>query len=723
MSSFDPKDKEDLRIFEENVVDIAESEPFQEGWAKEPTVRDLKQDLEDAKAAHDTHVAKVQHWLDNLNITGAARIKKRTGRSSHVPKVIRKQAEWRYAALSEPFLSTEDLFNTAPVTFEDRKAAIQNGLVLNSQFNHKIKKIKFVDEFVRAAVDEGTVICRVGWHFAEEEITETVPVYEYKLTNSIATVQKFQQNHQLMTENAEEFEKLPPADQELHEKGMEMGGAVERIRTGSEEVSHMVTLHNEPTVEVCDYKNLTIDPSCQGDLDKAQFVIYSYESSLSELKATGKFKNLDKINVEGSSTLLDPDITGNSKQDENFNFTDKARKRFGVKEYWGYRDVEGDGNLQAIVATWVGDIMIQMEENPFPDQKVPFVAAQYLPVRKEVYGEPDGELLEENQKIIGAVTRGMLDIMGRSANGQIATMKGALDVVNRRKYERGQDYEYNPGIDPKSAFHMHKYDEIPRSAEYILNDTNADAESLTGVKAFHGGISGQALGDTATGIRSALDATSKRELGILRRLAQGIKDIGRKIISMNAEFLDDEEVVRITNDKFVVVRRDDLQGRLDLTLTISTAEADNEKAKELAFMLQTMGNNMDPELSKMILSDIANLRKMPDMAKKIEDYTPQPDPMLVKKQELEIALLEAQVANENFKAQENQADVALKQAKTRDLNSKTDLNDQSFLEKESGADKVFEMDKLNHKRGTDLDLKAFDSILDPDEEQKPATKV
>ena len=143
MSSFDPKDKEDLRIFEENVVDVAESTPFQE-WAKEPTVRDLKQDLEDAKPAHDLHILKVQRWLENLNVTGAAKIKKRTGRSSYVPKVIRKQAEWRYAALSEPFLSTDDLFNTAPVTFEDRTSAKQNGLVLNSQFNHKIKKINFI---------------------------------------------------------------------------------------------------------------------------------------------------------------------------------------------------------------------------------------------------------------------------------------------------------------------------------------------------------------------------------------------------------------------------------------------------------------------------------------------------------------------------------------------------------------------------------------------------
>lgn len=41
--------------------------------------------------------------------------------------------------------------------------------------------------------------------------------------------------------------------------------------------------------------------------------------------------------------------------------------------------------------------------------------------------------------------------------------------------------------------------------------------------------------NTATGVRSALDSTSKRELGILRRLSAGLEKIGRKIIAMNAE--------------------------------------------------------------------------------------------------------------------------------------------------------------------------------------------
>ncbi len=86
-------------------------------WDNAPKVADLKQDYSDAKSDHDSHVTKVNTWLDNLNATGAAQPAKVKGRSNIVPKLIRKQAEWRYAALTEPFLSTDDIFNIDPVTY------------------------------------------------------------------------------------------------------------------------------------------------------------------------------------------------------------------------------------------------------------------------------------------------------------------------------------------------------------------------------------------------------------------------------------------------------------------------------------------------------------------------------------------------------------------------------------------------------------------------------
>jgi hypothetical protein len=217
---------------------------------------------------------------------------------------------------------------------------------------------------------------------------------------------------------------------------------------------------------------------------------------------------------------------------------------------------------------------------------------------------------------------------------------------------------------------------------------------------------------------SALDATSKRELGILRRLAEGIKQIARKFISMNAIFLSEEEVVRITNEEFVAIRRDDLAGKFDLTLTISTAEADNQKAEELSFMLQTMGNNVDSEFSRIILAEIAKLRKMPDLAKKILSYQPQPDPVQQEMQMMQLEMLKAQVQVESAKAMEAQANAQLAQAKAQkeiamaqNLSSDTDLKNLDYVEQESGTKQERDLQKMGAQAKGNIALKVTDNAM------------
>lgn len=211
---------------------------------------------------------------------------------------------------------------------------------------------------------------------------------------------------------------------------------------------------------------------------------------------------------------------------------------------------------------------------------------------------------------------------------------------------------------------MTKLPEIPRSALEVIQMQNNEAEALTGVKAFTGGISGDALGDSVGGIRSALDATAKRELGILRRLSDGLKEVGKKIIAMNSVWLSDEEIIRITDEDFVAIKRSDLAGNFDLSLEVSTAEMDNQKAQELAFMLQTVGNSLPFDITKILLYKIADLRKLPDLAKMIKDYTPQPDPIAQENAQLNNEMLKAQIFNEQAKGKENEVDVQLKAAKT-----------------------------------------------------------
>ena len=623
-------------------------EEFQEpltSWENEPTIRDLKKDYEAARNDHDSQVSKITRWLDNLNVTGSARVKKLKGRSTIVPKLIRKQAEWRYAALSEPFLSQENIFKAEPRGWQDKEAAYQNSLILNYQFNNQLDKVRFIDEFVRTAVDEGTAIIRVGWETEEDE-------------------------------------------------------------NGKEVV-------NQPTAEVCNYENVIIDPTCLGDMGKASFVIYKFETSFTELQKAGIYENLDNIDLEKNSILSEPDDADNVS---SFNFEDKPRKRIVAYEYWGYWDINGDGKTKPFVATWVGDTIIRMEESPFSDGKLPFVLVQYLPKRHKIYGEPDGELLEDNQKILGAVTRGMIDIMGRSAAGQKGTRVDALDVTNRRKFEAGEDYEFQAHVDPRQGFYDHVYPEIPASAQNMVQMQQIEAESLTGVKAFHAGLSGDSLGQTATGARGAMDAAGKRELGIIRRLAEGMKEIGYKIIAMNGEFLSDEEIIRITDEEFVSINRENLKGRFDLKLDISSAELDNMKAQELAFMLQTMGNNMPMEMSQIVLADIARLRKMPELAKRIREYKPEPDPMQQQMQQLEMAKLQAEVAKLQGEAQNQQASGMLDQAKAvteqmkaRHLGAQADMLDLDFLEEQQGVKHQRDMQKQGGQAMANMAMKERDA--------------
>jgi len=668
---------------------------LQPDWENPPSLADLKADFESAQVAHDAHVQEVDNWLRVLN--GEQTINNKKGRSKLVPKLARRQAEWRYAALSEPFLSTDDLFNTSPQTYEDKEYAVQNGMLLNYQLNCRMDKVNFIDEYIRTAVDEGTVIVRVGWEFEEDK---------RKVWEDIMALQ-------------------PMVDPQTGQPAVDPNTgqpAMQEVKVGQKSKMKTITVKNQPVLTVCDYNNIILDPTCEGNIEKANFAVYSFETSLSELKKDGRYKNLDDINFESASVLAEPDH-GINTDDSSFTFKDKARKKVLAREYWGYWDIDDTEEVKPFVATWVGSTFIRMEENPYPDKKIPFILVQYLPRRKNIYGEPDAALIEDNQKIVGAVTRGIIDIIGRSANGQQGVRKDALDVTNARKFERGEDYKFNANVDPRQAFHMEVYPEIPRSAMEVLNMQNNDAEALTGVKAFTQGISGQALGVTATGIRSALDATSKRELGILRRLSNGLNQIGRKIISMNAEFLEDEEIIRITNEEFVAINRNDLGGNYDIKLNISTAEADEQKGSELAFMLQTMGNTMPPEMSQMILADIAKLRKMPDLAKRIEEYQPQPDPMAQQKAQLEVALLQAQVQNETAKAEENAVDVQLKtaktqteQAKARGMHSSSDLSDLDFVEKESGVGAAQKQDESDRKHAQSMEAKEHDRLSKLDQD-------
>ena len=713
--NLDKADSRDDGLSHENKDKLTE-------WSKEPTVAILKEDFSSAKSSHDEMARKIKEWLDTLHVEGSA--KPKTGnnknRSSVQPKLVRKQLEWRYAPLTEAFLSSDKLFTVEPRTWEDEEAAKQNELLLNYQFKSKMNPVKFIDSYVRTTCDEGTAFVKVGWIRHTKMQTVQEPLYNFTPITDQESLAQFEGMIALKAENPRGFSDLTD-EQKAAVAFFEINKTpVVAQKTGQfQEVENELVLENKPTVDILDYNNLYIDPSCDGDIEKANYVVISFETSKAELEKDGRYQNLDSVNWSLNTPLSEPDHASQTPQD--FNFRDTIRKRVVAYEYWGFYDVDGNGELKPIVATWIGDVMIRMEENPFPDEKIPVVAVPYMPVKKKVYGETDAELLEDNQRIIGALYRGVLDSLGRTANGQRGMPKQALDVINRRKFEEGEDYEYNPiGQNMVNQIIEHKFGEVSQSALMLMNMQNQEAESLTGVKAFTGGMSGDTYGKVVAGIKGALDAAAKREMAILRRMAQGMTEIGNKVIAMNGAFLEEVEVIRVTNSKFVPIKREDLKGNFDLIVDISTAEIDEAKSQDLGFMLQTLGNNMDHGMRGMILAEIAELKRMPKLAQQIKNYKPQPDPMQQKLLELQIQNAELENQKLQMEMRKLEADTQLSLAKAAETGANADLKTLDFVEQETGTKHARELEKQGGQARANQDLEVTKALLKTSKpEEKP----
>lgn len=691
-------------------------------WKNPPKLTDLQQNYQDALPSHNTEVSKVETYIENLKVTGKAQPKKVEGRSAIQPKLIRKQAEWRYPALSEPFLSMKDLFKVEPVTWEDGPAARQNQLLLNNQFNTKIDRVRFIDKFVRTLVNQGTAILKTGWCYEEKTVKEKKQKIQYVEDESYAPMHE--QLAQMKEQSPSDWQAVPEELKIAHQMTEEGGIPIRPEATGESEMVDVVkVVKNHPTVEVCKFRNTVIDPTAEGDIKKAQFVVMSYDSNLSKLRSHGSYKNLDKIQLTENAPLAqaDHDPAGGYS---GFQFLDDPRKLLVVHEYYGMWDIDGTGIVKPIIVAWVGLTCIRMEELPFSDGTLPFEIVQYMPEEGSNTGEPDAALLEDNQAVLGAVMRGLIDSMGRSANGQTGMRKDMLDETNRRRFEKGMDYSFNAGVDPRQGVYHHVYPEIPQSAQFMLQLQSYEAESLTGVKSFNQGISGASLGDVAAGVHGALDAAATRTLSILRRMKEGILAVARRWIAMNAEMLSDEEVIRVTNDTFVTVKRDDLPGNFDLTLGITTAEEDAKKAEQLAFMLQTLGPNSPPEKVDLLMMEFCRLNKMPELEHAIKTYQPQPDPMQQQIQQLTIQKLQAEIAEIQARsmqyqatAQLNQAKVGTEQANAANISSDTDIKNLEFVEQESGVKQERDLQKIGEQARSNMDLRAMEH------EQKMQEKV
>jgi len=612
----------------------------------------LKADFKASEVVKNDNDANVETW-EKVN-TSKPYGTETAHKSKYVSDMTQKLLNWQIPSIVEPLVNSQDLINCKPFTHLDTAIAEQEQSILTFQLLQTMDHYAFITNLVTDIARKGTCFVKTGWEFKEELQEVEEPVFSIDPITG------------------------------------------EQVQIGTQSVDKMVTLINRPTRSIRNLLDIRMDPTCKGNIGKAAFVIDTFKTNMSELKSDGRYSNLDKVVIASSD---DEERTNRDTEDPSFNFEDNARKEIIVHEYWGNYDLNGDGITEPIVVAWVGDVIIRKEDNPLPGQAIPFVKAVYTNKTDEIYGEPLAALTGKKQHIDSILMRGIFDDMKLANNGQTGTKKGFTDEDNLRKMKQGLDFEYNTTM---ADVFEDSYKGLNQSVFNVLDRNAQDGESMTGVSAFNHGSGGNALGSSAAAVNATTTSSAKREMHIVRGIAETCLIPMLKMFSQyNSTFLTPEEVERITDKPYVEVNE---ESSYNIKMTLESAETRAAKAQSTGFVLQTMGPSMPQQSQQLLLARYMKLVGEPDIAYMIEN--PQPDPAQEEAaqkaayiQDLEIKKLEAEIANEIAKGNENAVDVELKKAKTREINSGADLKDLDYLEQEQGIPHQRELEKqeLNNK--------------------------
>ena len=598
---------------------------------KKTLLKNLQADYEASKNAKTILENNIVKWKKYYN--GDPLGNEVKGKSKYVSKDIKKLLKWQLPIILEPFVNTAEIVRCQGTVAETVHTSKKIENLLNYQFTRQFDRYNFLRKSIKLLQKESKVVVRTGWKLK----TETQQV--------------------------------------LTPEGMQ---TIE------------VPVVNQPDAIICKNENIFIDPKADGETPT--FVVHKYETTISNLrenkhwfnqKAVEELAKTHKDNDNDETALAYERETTNLEHggDYDYESSDKSLKKVVVYEYWGQYDIDEDGIAEQIVCAWSDNVILKLEDNPYPDNEIPFVFCDFDADPFQNYSDSAIEDLVDNSHLMTLIKRGLIENLASANIGQKGIAKGALDTINLRKFRNGEDFEYNKNFGEPWTAH---YNPLGNTPLEMLQMLETDNEALSGVT--KNAIGERTPNLSATQAGQIESATQRRMLDLVRNIAENlVKPILRKWLVYDMQYLSDRELIYITgSDEPVFIDKKDLDGRVHMQMQVTTQAIDEQKAKQLAFLLQTSQQSQDPKITKMLYVKMLKLNKMFEEAKELENYEPQPNMQQQQTMQLELAKLQAEVQNLKVKALENQADIQLKLARAKEIASKADLNDLDYVGKATG---------------------------------------
>jgi len=624
----------------------------------------IDHDIMGAMSPHNDQVEQVSKWIEAYD--GAPLGNEDPSKSQIVWKLIRKQGESLISNLSKPFIGAHEIVDLAPLTHRDTLKTPIYSKVINHFWSKEINSNKLVKSIARLMVKEGTAFVRVGWEKNTDVTSEKIPAG------------------------------IPP---QMLERLASQGAEITQNEDKSYTATTTKILKNRPTAKPLRMEDVYFDPTADS-FEEISFFAFDYVTSIAELRAQPHLYPKEAVDKLEKVIEQQDDHQHNSYEDTHqynryaFEFSDNTRKKVRLTEYWGDWDFEDNGKVvpaMALTAKYGGSerILIRMEKNKLPFNEKPFVCIPLIEREFGVYGDALASMIEDEQKFYTSIVRGIIDNMSMSNNGTKFVRKNALDSTNFQRMMDGERVvEVNTNESINATIMDGTFNQLPSDVYNTLSLIEAQSESLTGVSKFMQGIPTTEMKASSANFSAVMSQSQIRLLDMTTSLTNGLRKIFYMWISMSMEYLNDDEILNITGfyipemkvketkriaaemqldqlppesqqQAMQLVLKEvqnmfdmkDLQ--YDVKMKVGTDGLKEIKIGQLNMLMQQAGNLVQiqavpPQVISMLFADMADAMDRPDIAKMVETYQPQPDPM-------QQAMAKAELDHTNSETEKNKA--------------------------------------------------------------------
>lgn len=413
---------------------------------------------------------------------------------------------------------------------------------------------------------------------------------------------------------------------------------------------NITILKDDPVVELVHREDFWWQPSA-ADIEDAEWCIhriYVPREVLLRKQEEGVYRCVDKIGGAGGASMED----GPTPLTEDSSVADDRRK----KDDEGVEVFEMWDKVRQRLVTIVGSTVIKDEPHPYDHGELPF--AVYVPLPAE--GRFEG--ISPVQPLIPIQLQ-----TWQTENDRMRAVAMALNptLMVDKTLKGGSEFHVGPGArifvsDPSQIAQLNI------NANQHLGFAEVEAflgymQQVSGVSPFISGADAGSYGinqNTATGVNQLAGAAGRRIGFHIMQLQDTVARIGRQIIQLMHQYLDEERMVRIAGlqgEEWIKLSPEDIPAMFDISVKGSTEslnkQAERGQAVELMQALMSVHG--------MPTHDGKQIDATPSIAHLVETYGHDPDRYIIGQTEENAMMQQAELGQKTGEAQQAQAEAQM----------------------------------------------------------------